>query len=100
MGMPTDGNFDSVCKFYQDNFKCYPSCICNDDHGKAAYDAAEKSANKVLKGWTAPRRARSSAAPLPGCAPAPSPRFWLPHSRSSRGTKCHKHHFLKKLKEM
>jgi len=48
--MPTDGNFDSVCKFYQDNFKCYPSCICNDDHGKAAYDAAEKSANKVLKG--------------------------------------------------
>ena len=46
--LPTTADFDTMCKYYQDVIKCYPSCICNDDHGKEAYESVEKTAQASL----------------------------------------------------
>ena len=38
-----------MCKHYQDQLKCYPSCICKDDGLVVQYNNAKKSLEEGLK---------------------------------------------------
>ena len=40
---------DSICKFYQDSFACYPACYCDDAAYKDAIAAAEKAGEDAIK---------------------------------------------------
>ena len=40
---------DSICKYYQDVFACYPACYCDDAAYKDAIAAAEKAGEDAIK---------------------------------------------------
>ena len=40
---------DTVCKFYQDTFACYPACYCDDAALKDSIATAEKTLEDAVK---------------------------------------------------
>ena len=62
---------DTICKFYQDTFACYPACYCGDATYKDAIAASEKAgqdAVKLLKGGDCTIKCGSGSMLAPGMA--------------------------------
>ena len=47
--MKTPLDKDSICKYYQDVFACYPACYCGDAAYKDAIAASEKAGEDAIK---------------------------------------------------
>jgi len=45
----TPATKDTICKFYQDTFACYPACYCDDASLKATMDTTMKAAEDAVK---------------------------------------------------
>ena len=46
---PTSQTYDTLCKHYQDQLKCYRSCQCNDAVQVVQYNDAKKQFEEGLK---------------------------------------------------